>query len=133
MKVYVIYALRLRGDSEVRYVGMTSVSIEARLRGHISYASNHPIPTIYSAWIVDNWREIEVVKIGQANERTEALALERSMMTAMLALGHRLFNRWGVPRDLRLELRPQDDPRYAERHPKQRIPYWEHCQIGAAA
>ncbi len=80
-----IYALRLCGDSEVRYVGQTMQRIEDRLRGHIQYANNHGIATTYTVWILDNWRTIEAVKIGEAATRQEALMLEAQLIGAMSA------------------------------------------------
>lgn len=127
-----IYALRLCGDSEVRYVGQTMQRIEDRLRGHIQYANNHGIATTYTVWILDNWRTIEAVKIAEAATRQEALVLEAQLIGVMSALGHRLFNKHHVSYFARIPDRPRGDPRFAMRHKRLRIDLFENPQLARA-
>lgn len=93
---FVIYGVRLKGDTEVRYVGVTTQGLRRRHFNHRGDASS-PI----QRWLLDNGNEAETFAITRCATRPEALATERLLITACLAMNHRLFNRDGVPKHLR--------------------------------
>lgn len=104
----VIYGLRIRGEKEVRYVGQ-SADVEARLAGHFCTANNMPWATDFANWLTDNRQVIEAVALATAPTRAEARTIERQMVQACLAMGHRLFNQWLVPVEKRCN--PRTTPR----------------------
>lgn len=98
---FTIYALRLKGDPEVRYVGQTA-NLEQRFQYHRSYCCRIPWHTTFTLWLKNNAGAIECVEIGTAPTREEARLSERAAINLCLALGHRLFNRHLVPAEKRL-------------------------------
>jgi hypothetical protein len=104
-----VYGLRLRGDPEVRYVGMTSRAVEQRLAGHMSIAGCMPRKTAFCWWLLENRAEIEAFKIARVETLEDAVAHEKVFIAFCLKLDHRLFNRKHVPADRRLpEYREQE-------------------------
>lgn len=103
---YSIYAMRARGDIEVRYIGQTTKTPETRIAFETSYArkrikSPHLLrATGFCHWLVE--QDVEGVVIASAATKAEACAKEREMVEAFAKLGHRLFNRWLVPPALRI-------------------------------
>lgn len=105
---FYIYGLRLRGEIECRYVGQTGKTPKQRLNALISEA-RHRVKTETRAhpdglwcWLVENAAQIEVFKIGKAEYREQARAMERVMIALVLRLGHRLLNVDHVPVDQRI-------------------------------
>jgi hypothetical protein len=102
---YTIYGLRLRGSTEVRYIGFTShtpqsrltrLDLEARLYGR------RPTEGM-GGWLFNNKGEIEAVELATVATKAEAHAAERAAVLFCLKLNHRLFNTWLVPADQRLK------------------------------
>lgn len=106
---WVIYGLRLKGATEVRYVGRTK-KIEQRLAGHFSTAKQMPWATNFANWLLENKELIELVVLGTAEGQRDACRAERAAVAFCLALNHRLFNQWLVPADRRCAPRDNDDP-----------------------
>lgn len=104
----IIYALRVRGELEARYVGQ-SADPQKRLQGHLGMARNMPWATNFANWLIENRNEIEAVELARAPTRAEARSVERSMVAVCLALNHRLFNQWLVPALMRQPAR-DDSP-----------------------
>lgn len=100
VRPFTIYGLRLKGSKEVRYVGQTAKSITVRLDQHITGAGgrkrwNEPL----SDWILAHRDQLEIFKIGYADTRDDARALESAIIALCSRLEHRLFNqRWGDSR-----------------------------------
>lgn len=91
----VIYALRAVGSAEVRYIGRTSKPLAWRLHKHRLNAANN-YPPLISGWINEG-AEIEIVALAEC-EQDQACAVERQMVEAFNALGHRLTNSHLMPR-----------------------------------
>lgn len=104
-----IYALRLKGDTEVRYIGQSANPAE-RLRGHISHARGMPWRTDFAEWLVRHESEIEVVLLTTAETREDARCVERTTVATFVALDHRLFNQWLVPAEKRARSRTSPAP-----------------------
>jgi hypothetical protein len=109
---WVIYGLRLKGDTECRYVGQTCKSPQVRLE-RLTYEAGHlrktfqwhgksPDPDGFGEWLLDNQENIEAFVIAAAVSHADALETERAMVTVMLRLNHRLFNSHLVPADKRI-------------------------------
>ena len=91
MNDFTVYGLRLKGDKEVRYVGQTGQP-EQRLFGHFSQAQmNYQTPLCQ--WLREHQPSVEMFKIGYAETRAEALAIEKAIIALCRRLDHRLFNR----------------------------------------
>ncbi len=106
--IYHIYGLRLRGDREIRYVGVTR-NMQARLRKHFYRSDIWSRQKPLIAWIRGNRPNIEIFEIERIAERGQpfetraaALAAERDAITICLKLGQRLFNQTHVPHELRI-------------------------------
>jgi hypothetical protein len=100
MKFY-IYGLRLKGSHEVRYIGQTVYDPAHRLTNHFLHAKQHMRPTTFVCWLLENGENVEAFKIALVESREEARGTERAVIALCLRLNHRLFNRHGVPADLR--------------------------------
>lgn len=98
---HTIYGLRVSGDREVRYIGLTNCPVEERLAGHLSAAARrrHNLPLC--DWLQFHGERVEIFKIGYAETRTEAQSLERALIGIATGLGQRLFNQRCVPVDLK--------------------------------
>lgn len=96
MMIYV-YGLRLKGDTEVRYIGQTSQYLDLRLKGHFSAAQCMRQGEALATWLVRNEPQIEIFKIGAVDSKAEGLAMERALIAFCLRLNHRLFNRRLLP------------------------------------
>jgi len=118
---FTVYGLRLRGEKEVRYIGQTA-DVSARLAGHFSTAKRMPWATDFAHWLRDNGPIIEAVSLAVAETRIEARAIERQMVGACAALGHRLFNQWLVPAGQRCA--PRTKPYVPRARSKYKIEPW---------
>lgn len=104
--MFTIYAMRAKGEIEVRYIGQTTKTPETRVKFETGMARSFerarwrtkPVEGMYR-WLLDN--EVEGVVLATAATRPEANAKEREMVVLFAKLGHRLFNRWLVPAELR--------------------------------
>ena len=92
---YCVYGIRLRGDKEVRYIGQTNRTPEARIANHRGDRCNRPLQT----WLLSN--DVEGFEIARCDTREEALATEKVIIALCVRLNHRLLNRDGVPKHLR--------------------------------
>jgi hypothetical protein len=102
---FTIYGFRLRGDSEIRYVGMTSRAADTRLRCLTNEArlyGRRPT-TGLGGWLLDNEGRIDAFEIVQVATQAEARIAERTAAAALVQAGHALFNRWLVPKDKRID------------------------------
>lgn len=93
---FTIYGVRLKGDTEVRYVGLTRQTLRARHFNHRGDA-NSPV----QRWLLDNGDDAELFAITNCGSREEARSTEKLVIAACLAMNHRLLNRDGVPAHLR--------------------------------
>lgn len=100
MRIFV-YGLRLKGDRETRYVGETSGPPEYRLHLHYAAAKKGRIGPL-GDWLLANEGAVEAFKIAEVETRAEARATERAIIALCLRMDQRLFNRAGVPRELRI-------------------------------
>lgn len=98
---FAIYGLRLKGETEVRYIGQTG-DTDQRLAGHFSAAYAMPWRTQFANWLIENQHRIEMVVLGTADSRDEARRAERAAVAICLAMDHRLFNLWLVPAHKRI-------------------------------
>jgi hypothetical protein len=106
---YYIYGLRVIGDTECRYVGMTSRQPEDRLKAHVAQSDRRvrwANPDPLQIWLHENKGNVEAFKIGKVETEAEARAMERTIIALSLRLGQRLFNRWHVPNELRVGWKP---------------------------
>jgi hypothetical protein len=87
---YEVYGLRLKGDRETRYVGMTRRGNDYRLKRHF-YAAK-PRKDNLANWINANRADIEIFTIAETDDREVAKAAEKTIVTVALGLGQRLFN-----------------------------------------
>jgi len=92
---HTVYAVRLKGDVEMRYVGLTYRNLEFRLRQHIT----SPCSVDFRAWLIAHRGEIEAFPIAQSYDREIAKATERTVIALCARFGHRLFNRAHVPKE----------------------------------
>jgi hypothetical protein len=92
---YTVYGLRLKGEKEPRYVGMTRRPTEYRLQRHCSYALTRTGP--FPEWLNENFRNIEVVPLAKSADREVAKATEKLAILLFLAAGQSLFNQAHVP------------------------------------
>jgi hypothetical protein len=102
--MFTIYAMRAKGDIEVRYVGQTAKTPESRIyseAGQARWRQTHGSmrDDRFGEWLLGN--QVEAVTLATAATKAEACAKEREMVEAFARLGHRLFNRWLVPAELR--------------------------------
>lgn len=58
MNIYKIYGLKVIGDNEIRYIGLTKNSLTYRLRGHKKEKRRNPYKI---KWVAKNKSEIEIV------------------------------------------------------------------------
>jgi hypothetical protein len=96
MRRYTIYGIRLKGETEVRYVGLTYKTISVRLREH----RRTPCVPGLSGWIVENGDQVEIFAIASVDNEAEAKATEKVLILLCARLNHRLFNRANVPTHL---------------------------------
>lgn len=91
---WTIYGIRLKGDPEVRYIGMTGKAIARRLKQH----RQTPCVPNLSPWLRENECAVEVFPIASVASECEARATEKVIIALCVRLGHRLFNRAHVER-----------------------------------
>lgn len=92
---HIVYGLRRRGTAEIRYVGLTSVGMDLRLRryGYKTYTEN-------SKYHVHNWirsvgiENVEMVVLDESPERSIDYLryAEKYWEDSLRDLGHRLTN-----------------------------------------
>lgn len=99
---YVIYGLRLRGSSDVRYIGQTMRALEVRLRWHGFQTAHCPVMRPFGVWLRDNGERVECFAIAKADNLLEAKQIERTEISAAIRAGAKLFNRHHVPAALRI-------------------------------
>lgn len=93
-----VYGIRLKGDVEVRYVGLTRHSEKWRLRQHFYMnAGRCGASTPFGIWLHENRANVEVFQIWEAETSDQGLVMERGTIEMCTRLGHRLFNRQHVP------------------------------------
>jgi len=92
---YTVYGLRLKGDREPRYVGITWRGVEYRLRRHFSYSRGRT--GRLSEWLNANRDKIEPFRIAETDDREVAKATEKLAIATLIAAGQRLLNQAHVP------------------------------------
>ena len=96
---YTIYGIRLKGDREVRYVGLTYRDLKTRLRQHrTTPCVRHLMP-----WLVEHGEQVEVFPIATTENHEEAKTTEKVVISLCVQLNQRLFNRAHVPPHARWE------------------------------
>lgn len=86
-----VYGLRLKGDLEVRYVGITQKAPEVRRAQHL-YSSRRLSGTPFGRWMSDNRQSVEVFRIAETLNREHAKGIEKVAIALCEAIGHRVFN-----------------------------------------
>jgi hypothetical protein len=99
---YIVYGLRLRGDRETRYVGMTYRDLTYRLQMHTSRAAMMGDKTPFAQWLLANRGNVEAFKIAETDDKEQAKGTEKILIAACLTMRQRLFNSVHVPANLRL-------------------------------
>lgn len=100
--IYTVYALRLRGDAEIRYVGQTSGDPTLRVPNLLCSEEGVWNTTLFGQWLRANRSEIEARAVAIFETREEAKCGERAAIGMALLAGQRLFNRDHVPKHLRI-------------------------------
>lgn len=95
---FTVYGIRLKGDPEVRYVGLTYKPLQRRLKEHL----RTPCCPNLSPWLRENLDRIDVFAIASVEDREQTKATEKVIISLCARLNHRLFNRTHVPLHLRL-------------------------------
>lgn len=113
-----IYGFRLVGDTECRYVGMTTHEPADRLKYRMGEARRFvrwkiADPDGLHQWLLKNEGTVEAFTIAKAGTRADALETERAIVAVVLCLGHRLFNHWLVPSHKRIGWKTLDERRKA--------------------
>lgn len=103
---FYIYGLRLVGERECRYVGMTSHNAQSRLRKLAEDARAGRNSGGLRDWLLENDGQIEAFHIAKVDTRSEAHATERAIVALLLRLDHRLLNFWLVPPESRIGWKP---------------------------
>jgi hypothetical protein len=93
---WTVYALRVHGENEPRYIGQTSREPFVRMITHLAHAFNSPANS-FREWLTSNARVIEAVEVSQHDTLADAREAERAAIILSLAKGHRLFNHRMVP------------------------------------
>lgn len=80
-----VYALRVSGTKEVRYIGQTRRSTDARLLDHRRHAQLMALPTKFARWLMEN--DVEAIVIDECDSEFAAKCLERAKIAAALRTG----------------------------------------------
>lgn len=110
---HTVYGLRLRGDTEVRYIGQTRRPLEGRLLNHFSANNLMVWPNEFAKWMRLGAEDIEIFAIAQCDGEVAAKAKERELIAVCIAFQHRLFNVRHVPKELRCS-RGTDFPQFRQ-------------------
>lgn len=105
---FTIYGFRLKGEAEIRYIGLTGNTPESRLYRLTKEAcmyGRRPTDGL-GGWLLDNEGRVEVINIVRLRTLPEARIAERTAVSALVEGGHPLFNRWLVPRGKRIDWIP---------------------------
>lgn len=81
-RTWIIYGLRCKGETTIRYVGQTKSGLKKRLAGH----SKYPTSPMAAEWIkemADQCKEIEAIQLATATNRGEAFIIERMWIKSM--------------------------------------------------
>ena len=93
MKYWIIYILICPVDEEVRYVGITSVALDTRLRRHLHDKYDHE-KFMWISWLHSLDLIPEIDRIDECyGDRHDAEIIERQYVWYYLMQGCRLFNR----------------------------------------
>lgn len=87
---YTVYGLRLIGETEPRYIGMTRRPLAYRVKCHLSYACNRIGK--FADWLNDNRELVEAYEIAETADRELAKVIERGIIRTRILNGHQLFN-----------------------------------------
>ena len=96
---FTVYGIRVRGTSEVRYVGFTRFSPAERLTRHFVTGNYR---RCFKTWLLDNRDSLEAFPIIKCRDKAVARAMEKAAIATSALLGHRLFNSDHVPAHLRI-------------------------------
>jgi hypothetical protein len=102
---YYVYGLRVIGERECRYIGLTGKSTpRGRLLNLTGMArsTNRRHPDGLWQWLLDNERNIETFKICKVENVIDGRAMEKAIITIALQLGQRLLNVQHVPDEQRI-------------------------------
>jgi predicted GIY-YIG superfamily endonuclease len=86
--MFYVYGLRLKGDSEYRYIGCTSEP-DVRLMAHLSYDNKG---SDKYTWLRENKDAVEMVTLATVEDRYDASVIEANQIAKHRRAGHRLFN-----------------------------------------
>jgi hypothetical protein len=97
---FAVYGVRLRGDTETRYIGQTGNPLSVRFAGLKSCETGHRSASLFGQWLHEN--DVEIFRIAECPDRASAKATEAVAIAISLRFNHRLFNRDHVPKHLRI-------------------------------
>jgi predicted GIY-YIG superfamily endonuclease len=97
-KIYRIFSKR---DANTVYVGSTKESLHNRLGKHKADIRGPKTNAVKSAWMLENYDDLEIMEIDSANTKEEALRREKAEISKHIEQGYRVLN-MQLPRDLEL-------------------------------
>lgn len=92
MKSFTLYGLKSSDESCVRYIGITSQPIEARLRGHLKTDRSNPHKDRWIKKVISTGARVEIVPYAIGLPLEEACNLEIFVIAQLRGLNHPLTN-----------------------------------------
>lgn len=91
-RTWIIYGLRRKGETTIRYVGQTSLGLSRRLRGHLCRCHS-PELSKWLSGIADLGEEPEAIQLATARSRREANVVEKDWIKSLsFVFGEQLLN-----------------------------------------
>jgi hypothetical protein len=87
---WTVYALKRKGDTEARYVGMTKKPPAVRMGQHLTLSQYAGYPV--HRWMASVDLDVEMVALSQHDSERAARDAERAAIITLANLGHRLLN-----------------------------------------
>jgi hypothetical protein len=94
---YCVYGIRLKGETNVRYIGHTKGTPEARLDWHLKQTIHEPSFRPLLPWARANRDQIEAFKIADCESEKAARVTESVVIALCLRLNQPLLNVAQVP------------------------------------
>lgn len=95
---HTVYGLRIKGDREVRYIGITGNDVQLRLHIHLMRARGKSREQrTLAQWLVENDGNVEIFPIAKVETKEEAVGHEKAIIALCLRLNQRLLNQRGLP------------------------------------
>jgi hypothetical protein len=121
---FTVYALRLKGETEVRYIGLTNGDPQNRVCNLRSCEVGLHRASLFGQWLDSHYGDIEALTLATCKDRSEGKAAEIEAITMAVKTGQRLFYRDQVPKAARissdrLPYRSVDQRAFDARHESQ--------------